>query len=126
MAAAWRWSVRLFALLAMLLFAALMVIFVVVTVNHFGQKEYVTDNVKGLPPVYVLTAVLVPFCAAFVGGFWMLFLDTFKHEAQADRMDAVPAGPGPALAPAAETMRRRERLAQWGRTHRPRWPRRSE
>ena len=66
MAAAWRWSVRLFALLAMLLFAALMVIFIVVTVNHFGQKEYVTDNVGGLPPVYVLTAVLVPCCAALV------------------------------------------------------------
>jgi hypothetical protein len=126
MAAAWRWSVRLFALLAMLLFAALMVIFVVVTVNHFGQKEYVTDNVGGLPPVYVLTAVLVPFCAAFVGGFWMLFFDTFKHEPRAEQMDAVPAGPAPALAPAAETTPRRERLAQWARAHRPRWPRRAE
>jgi TRAP-type C4-dicarboxylate transport system permease small subunit len=84
MAATWRWSVRLFALVAMLFFAALMVVFVIVTVNHFGQKEYVTDNVAGLPPVYVITAVLVPFCAAFVGGFWMLFLDSFKHEAQAE------------------------------------------
>jgi TRAP-type C4-dicarboxylate transport system permease small subunit len=127
MSAVWRWSVRLFALLAMLLFAALMVVFVVVTVNHFGQKEYVTDNVKGLPPVYVLTAVLVPCCAAFVGGFWMLFLDTFKQEARAQQMEAAPAGPAPALAPPeAETAPRRERLAQWARSHKPHWPRRAE
>ena len=111
----------------MLLFAALMVVFVVVTVNHFGQKEYVTDNVEGIPPVYVLTAVLVPCCAAFVGGFWMLFLDTFKQEAQSEQMEAAPAGPAPALAPPeAEAPPRRERLAQWARAHKPRWPRRAE
>jgi TRAP-type C4-dicarboxylate transport system permease small subunit len=126
MAATWRWFVRLFALLAMLLFAALMVIFVVVTVNHFGQREYVTDNVEGLPPVYVLTAVLVPFCAAFVGGFWMLFLDSFKQEVQAEQMEAASAGPAPALAPPAEAAPRRERLAQWARAHKPHWPRRAE
>ncbi len=62
----------------MLFFAALMVVFVIVTVQHFGQREYVTDNVSGLPPVYVITLVLVPCCAAFVGGFWMLFYDSFK------------------------------------------------
>jgi uncharacterized membrane protein len=110
----------------MLFFGALMVIFVVITVNHFGQKEYVTDSIGGLPPVYVLTAVLVPFCAAFVGGFWMLFLDSFKHEAAAEQMEAVPAGPAPALAPAIETTPRRERVAQWARAHKPHWRRRAE
>jgi TRAP-type C4-dicarboxylate transport system permease small subunit len=121
MAAAWRWSVRLFALAAMLLFGALMVVFIVVTVNHFGQKEYVTDNVGGLPPVYVLTAVLVPFCAAFVAGFWMLFLDSFKRQAAAEQS-------GPVVAPAlAEVTRsRRERLKDWVRAHKPRWPRRAQ
>jgi TRAP-type C4-dicarboxylate transport system permease small subunit len=104
MAATWRWSVRLFSLLAMLLFAALMVIFVVVTVNHFGQKEYVTDNVAGLPPVYVLTAVLVPFCAAFVGGFWMLFLDSFKREQRAEQQSSAAA---PLLQPASPSWRNR-------------------
>jgi TRAP-type C4-dicarboxylate transport system permease small subunit len=78
MAAAWRWSMRVFAFLAMLFFAALMVVFVIVTVQHFGEKQYVTDNVSGLPPVYVITLVLVPCCAAFVGGFWMLFYDSFR------------------------------------------------
>src|SRR6185437_14685970 len=52
MEATWRWSVRVFAFFAMLFFAALMVVFVIVTVQHFGEKEYVTDNVSGLPPVY--------------------------------------------------------------------------
>ena len=54
-------------------------VFVIVTVQHFGEKQYVTDNVSGLPPVYVITAVLVPCCAAFVGGFWMLFYDSFRQ-----------------------------------------------
>jgi TRAP-type C4-dicarboxylate transport system permease small subunit len=101
MAATWRWSVRLFALVAMLFFAALMVIFVIVTVNHFGEKEYVTDNVAGLPPVYVITAVLVPFCAAFVGGFWMLFLDSFKREA---RVEHGSAGAPPVLQPSKPSL----------------------
>src|SRR5215467_13868986 len=101
MAATWRWSVRFFSLIAMLLFAALMIIFVVVTVNHFGQKEYVTDNVEGLPPVYVVTAILVPFCAAFVGGFWMLFLDSFKRQvAEEQQHGGQPFQPqGPIAAP---------------------------
>jgi len=132
MAAAWRWFVRLFALLAMLLFAALMVIFIVVTVNHFGQKEYVTDNVGGLPPVYVLTAVLVPCCAAFVGGFWMLFLDSFKRQVAMEQMQTPAPGPAPAPAPApapgpaGEELPRRERLTRWAREHKPHWPRRAE
>jgi hypothetical protein len=131
MPAVWRWSVRLFALCAMLFFATLMVVFVVITVNHFGQKEYVTDNVEGLPPVYVLTAVLVPFCAAFVGGFWMLFFDSFKGQPGAEQAEYAPMptpAPGPALAPPApaEAVPRRERLAQWARDRRPHWPRRAE
>jgi TRAP-type C4-dicarboxylate transport system permease small subunit len=111
MAATWRWSVRLFSVLAMLLFAALMIIFIVITVNHFGQKEYVTDNVAGLPPVYVVTAILVPFCAAFVGGFWMLFLDSFKRQAAIEQaqqqqtpLPPVPAPPSP-LVSQPETFR---------------------
>jgi TRAP-type C4-dicarboxylate transport system permease small subunit len=135
MAAVWRWFVRMFALLAMLLFAALMVIFVVVTVNHFGEKQYVTDNVGGLPPVYVLTAILVPFCAAFVGGFWMLFLDSFKRQVAAEQREAAataaaaapaPAAPAPALAQAQDAPPRRERIARWARDHKPHWPRRAE
>ena len=133
MAAVWRWSVRLFALFAMLLFGALMVIFIVITVNHFGQKEYVTDNVEGLPPVYVLTAVLVPFCAAFVGGFWFLFFDSFRRQVAAEQMEqalAPAAAPAPAPAPLApDTPTRRERIAQWARVHKPRrphWPRSPE
>lgn len=118
----------------MLFFGTLMVVFVVITVNHFGQKEYVTDNVEGLPPVYVLTAILVPFCAAFVGGFWMLFFDSFKGRTGAEEAEYAPApvpAPAPALAPLApdETVPRRERLAEWARAHKPhmpRWPRRAD
>ena len=135
MAATWRWFVRLFAMLAMLFFAALMVIFIVVTVNHFGQKEYVTDNIGGLPPVYVLTAVLIPFCAAFVAGFWMLFLDSFKREVAAEQGEAavapatIPPAPTiavPAAMAEAEQPSRRERLAGWARAHKPHWPDRAE
>ena len=128
MAATWRWVVRLFALCAMLFFGALMVIFVVITVNHFGQKEYVTDNVGGLPPVYVLTAVLVPFCAAFVGGFWMLFFDSFRTHTAPEQLQTAGPTMAPALAPitAGETRSRRERLAAWASAHKPRWPSRSE
>ena len=113
----------------MLFFAALMVVFIVITVNHFGQKEYVTDNVGGLPPVYVLTAVLVPFCAAFVGGFWMLFFDSFKHQVAAEQMKATAPAPMPVPAPAPlpdQGPTRRERLAQWASAHKPHWPRRAE
>ena len=118
MAAGWRWFVRLFALCAMVLFATLMVVFVIVTVNHFGEKQYVTDNVKGLPPVFVMTAILIPCCAAFVAGFWMLFYDSFKRE--------VPLDP-PVPMPFAQTPSRRERLGAWVRglkPHRPEWLRR--
>jgi TRAP-type C4-dicarboxylate transport system permease small subunit len=112
MAATWRWSVRLFALLAMLFFAALMVVFVIVTVQHFGQKEYVTDNVSGLPPVYVITAILVPCCAAFVGGFWMLFYDSFNTPAPQQQYAGTGApAPAPPFHPAAPT--RRERVLTW-------------
>jgi TRAP-type C4-dicarboxylate transport system permease small subunit len=110
MAATWRWSVRLFALIAMLLFAALMIIFVVVTVNHFGQKEYVTDNVAGLPPVYVITAILVPFCAAFVGGFWMLFLDSFRREAAEEEQRLGAPYP---LQPVSETETFRDKVMRF-------------
>jgi len=127
MAATWRWFVRLFALCAMLFFGALMVIFVVITVNHFGEKEYVTDNIGGLPPVYVLTAVLVPFCAAFVGGFWMLFFDSFRRQVAAEQLQMATPTMAPALAPiaAADGRSRRERLAAWASAHKPRWPSRS-
>jgi TRAP-type C4-dicarboxylate transport system permease small subunit len=113
MAATWRWSVRLFAFVAMLFFAALMVVFVIVTVQHFGEKEYVTDNVSGLPPVYVITAILVPCCAAFVGGFWMLFYDSFNAPARSQQPYAATGAPAPAppLQPAAPT--RRERILTW-------------
>jgi hypothetical protein len=114
-AALFRWSVRLFALLAMLLFATLMVIFAIVTVDQFGQKQYVSDSVAGLPPVYVLTGVLVPFCAAFVAGFWMLFLDSFKDGP--DEAGDVPLGPPPEGRAGL-----RGRIASWGRAHGPRWP----
>jgi TRAP-type C4-dicarboxylate transport system permease small subunit len=117
MAAVFRWSLRLFALLAMLLFAALMVIFIIVTVDQFGEKQYVTDSVAGLPPVYVLTAVLVPFCALFVAGFWMLFLDTFRDGAE-EMLDEPIRGP---LPPAPPTLF--ARLAGWSREHRPHRPR---
>jgi hypothetical protein len=104
----------------MLLFAALMVIFVIVTVDQFGTKQYVSDNVPGLPPVFVLTAILVPFCAAFVVGFWLLFLDSFKREGSEEAEMAAP----PLLLPERERLR--ERLSRWGRAHRPRWPRRAD
>ena len=122
MATAWRWFVRLFALCAMALFAALMVIFVIVTVNHFGEKQYVTDNVKGLPPVFVITAILIPCCAAFVVGFWMLFYDSFKRPVPLDYPGT--SAPVPLL---AEGPSRRERLVTWARglkPHRPEWLRR--
>jgi TRAP-type C4-dicarboxylate transport system permease small subunit len=116
MAAVFRWSLRLFALLAMLLFAALMVIFIIVTVDQFGEKQYVTDSVGGLPPVYVLTAVLVPFCALFVAGFWMLFLDSFRDRSADLGEEPIP---GP-LPPAPPTLF--ERARDWTRAHRPHRP----
>jgi TRAP-type C4-dicarboxylate transport system permease small subunit len=125
MAATWRWSVRLFSVLAMLLFAALMVIFVIVTVNHFGQKEYVTDNLAGLPPVYVITAVLVPFCAAFVGGFWMLFYDSFRRQVAEEQAPPAPVAAAPPLIEPAEGPTRRARLKAWAGAHKPHWPRRA-
>jgi hypothetical protein len=128
MAATWRWCVRLFALCAMLFFGALMVIFVVVTVNHFGQHEYVTDSIGGLPPVYVLTAVLVPFCAVFVGGFWMLFYDSFRSQVEAEQFqgNGFPAPTPTPFAAEPERIPRRERLARWAREHRPHWPSRTD
>jgi hypothetical protein len=120
MAAFFRWSVRIFALLAMLLFGTLMVIFVAVTVDRFGQKQYVTDNVGGLPSVYVITALLVPFCAIFVVGFAWLFYDSFKSPPTLDD-EVTPRGPPPPRGPGV-----RERLGGWAtahRPHRPDWPR---
>jgi len=64
------------------LFAALAVVFVGVTVDQFGTQQYVTDNVAGLPPVYIISALLVLPCLVFVAGFWMLLIDTFKQPAQ--------------------------------------------
>lgn len=121
MAPVWRWTVRLFALVAMVVFAALTVIFVIVTVDQFGRKQYVTDNVSGLPPVYVLTAILVPCCLAFVAGFWMLFLDSFR-EKPSELGDAPEPVPGtlPELVPL------RVRFAQWREAHRPEWLRRAD
>jgi hypothetical protein len=116
----------------MLFFGALLVVFVVVTVNHFGQREYVTDSIGGLPPVYVLTAVLIPFCAAFVGGFWMLFFDSFKRQVAAEQYQPAPAPATPVVPPTPiapadpEPAPRRDRLARWAREHRPHLPGRNE
>jgi TRAP-type C4-dicarboxylate transport system permease small subunit len=102
-----RWLLRLFAVLALALFAALAVIFAVVTVDQFGVKEYVSANVGGLPPVWVISALLVLPCLAFVAGFWILFLDTFR----------APAAPMP---PEAEVRLPRsllDRLRLWRRAH---------
>ena len=101
----------------MIAFASLSVIFVIVTVDQFGTKQYVTDNVEGLPPVYVLTAILVPCCLAFVAGFWMLFMDSFKEEPVEvlDVPDPVP-GTLPPHVPA------RERFARWREAHKPHMP----
>ena len=119
MAATLRWFLRLFALLAMLLFGTLMVIFIAVTVDRFGEKQYVTDRVGGLPPVYVITAVLVPFCLLFTLGFAWMFYDSFRsHEPPDDDFD-TPAGP---LPPAPPTVW--ERMGGWARGHRPQLPER--
>jgi TRAP-type C4-dicarboxylate transport system permease small subunit len=87
-----RWAYRLFALAAMLLFAALVVIFVIVTVNEFGNQDSVTERVPGLPPIYLITAILIPACLAFVAGFWLLFMDSFNEgPAQAPPIEPVAA-----------------------------------
>jgi TRAP-type C4-dicarboxylate transport system permease small subunit len=101
-----RWLLRVFAMLALVLFAALAVIFTVVTVQHVGEKQYVSDSVDGLPPVWVISALLVLPCLAFVAGFWLLFLDTFRG----------PSGPAP---PEAERLPRSllDRLRIWRRAH---------
>jgi hypothetical protein len=104
MASVGRWFLRLFCLLALVLFAALAVVFVGVTVDQFGTKQYVVDTVAGLPPVYILSALLVLPCLAFVAGFWMLLIDTFKHP------------PGPQSGQPAEMQLPRsrwERLRRW-------------
>jgi len=121
MAAARRWTVRLFALAGMLAFATLAVVFVVVTVDQFGTKQYVTDNVEGLPPVYVITALLVPCCLVFVAGFWMLFMDSFKTE-PAELGDA----PDPVPGTLPDHVPLRERFARWRAAHRPEWPGRAD
>jgi TRAP-type C4-dicarboxylate transport system permease small subunit len=102
-----RWLLRVFAMLALVLFAGLAVIFAVLTVQHFGEKEYVSDSVDGLPPVWVISALLVVPCLAFVAGFWLLFLDTFR----------VPSSPAP---PGSEVQLPRswlDRLRLWRRAH---------
>jgi TRAP-type C4-dicarboxylate transport system permease small subunit len=108
MATVGRWLLRLFSLLALVLFAALGVIFGVVTVDQFGAKEYVTDNVAGLPPVWVISALLVIPCLAFVAGFWLLFMDSFKGG----------AGPTPPEATQVQLPRSLlDRLRLWRRAH---------
>jgi TRAP-type C4-dicarboxylate transport system permease small subunit len=106
MAAVGRWLLRLFSMLALVLFAALAVIFTVVTVQHVGEKSYVSDNVSGLPPVWIISALLVLPCVVFVAGFWLLFLDTFRGS----------SGPKP---PEAERLPRSllDRLRIWRRAH---------
>jgi hypothetical protein len=120
MAAAWRWTVRLFALTAMVVFAALTVIFVIVTVDQFGAKNYVTDNVSGLPPVYVLTAILAPCCLVFVAGFWMLFMDSFKEEPP-----ELGDAPEPVPGTLPDSVPLREQFAKWREARRPSWLRRA-
>jgi uncharacterized BrkB/YihY/UPF0761 family membrane protein len=102
-----RWLLRLFAMLALVLFASLAVIFTVVTVQHIGEKEYVSDSVDGLPPVWVISALLVLPCLAFVAGFWLLFLDTFRG----------PATPTPPGTEVQLPRSLRERLRIWRRAH---------
>jgi hypothetical protein len=103
-----RWLFRLFCLLALVLFAALAVVFVGVTVDQFGTKQYVTDSVGGLPPVYILSALLVLPCLAFVAGFWMLFIDTFKVRPE-------PPGASPEPTQMQLPRSRFERLRRWRR-----------
>jgi TRAP-type C4-dicarboxylate transport system permease small subunit len=107
MAAFGRWLLRLFAMLALVLFAALSVIFTVVTVQHIGEKEYVSDSVSGLPPVWVISAILVLPCLAFVAGFWLLFLDTFRG----------PSGPKPPDTQVDLPRSLLDRLRLWRRAH---------
>jgi TRAP-type C4-dicarboxylate transport system permease small subunit len=107
MAAFGRWLLRLFAMLALVLFAALAVIFTVVTVQHIGEKEYVSDSVSGLPPVWVISAILVLPCLAFVAGFWLLFLDTFRG----------PSGPKPPDTQVDLPRSLLDRLRLWRRAH---------
>jgi hypothetical protein len=99
-----RWLFRLFALLALVTFAALAVIFAVVTVDQFGAKEYVSDNVAGLPPVWVVSALLVLPCLAFVVGFWLLFMDSFN---------GPPGPPKPQRLPRSLL----DRVRVWRRAH---------
>ncbi len=108
MATLGRWLTCLFALLALVLFATLAVIFGVVTVDQFGTKQYVTDNLSGLPPVYVLSALLVVPCLAFVFAFWMLFMDAFKTSPR-----STPPGPPQVELPRSLL----GRLRVWRRAH---------
>ncbi len=85
-----RWFLRLLCLMALVLFAALAVVFVGVTVDQFGTKQYVVDSVAGLPPVYIISALLVLPCLAFVAGFWMLLLDSFKAPPEPPDSSAEP------------------------------------
>jgi TRAP-type C4-dicarboxylate transport system permease small subunit len=110
MATVARWLLRLFALLALLLFATLAVVFGVITVDRFGTKEYVTDSVGGLPPVYIITALLVLPCLAFVAGFWLLFLDTFRQERVEPRAETLFGSATPLRRSLLERMRLRRRL----------------
>ncbi len=108
MATLGRWLTCLFALLALVLFATLAVIFGVVTVDQFGTKQYVTDNLSGLPPVYVLSALLVVPCLAFVFAFWMLFMDAFRTSTR-----RPPPGPQQVELPRSLL----SRLRVWRRAH---------
>jgi TRAP-type C4-dicarboxylate transport system permease small subunit len=108
MATLGRWLTCIFSLLALVLFATLAVIFGVVTVDQFGTKQYVTDNLSGLPPVYVLSALLVVPCLAFVFAFWMLFMDAFRTDTR-----RTPPGPPEVELPRSLL----GRLRVWRRAH---------
>jgi len=36
-------------------------------------------TLEGLPPIYVITGILVPFCAVMAFGCWWALVDSFRN-----------------------------------------------
>jgi hypothetical protein len=72
------WAGRTLLLIGLVGFASLAVAFGVATVSEAGGDE--VDTVGDLPPIYVITGILVPGCALLAYGCWWWLVETFRDE----------------------------------------------
>jgi len=71
------WVGRLLLLLGLLVFGVLTFGFAVATVTEARGNN--AGTLEGLPPIYVITGILVPFCAVMAFGCWWALVDSFRN-----------------------------------------------